>query len=100
MEKSGYQVEIQRSSRSAQHVRSCMDFSTTVVDLETEPTSEPIKAIGPRDYCDNCKIAKAMYLVKFPFGELFFCGHHFTKHEASLIEKAYEIFDDTDYIES
>jgi hypothetical protein len=76
-----------------------MDFSTTVVDLETEPTSKPIKAIGPRDYCDNCKIAKAMYLVKFPFGELFFCGHHFTKHEASLIEKAYEIFDDTDYIE-
>lgn len=62
------------------------------------PTLEPTKAIGPHDRCDSCS-AKAFYLVKFPFGELLFCRHHFVKNEEALLEKAYDIFDDSDYLD-
>ena len=61
-------------------------------------TIEPVKAIGPADRCDSCN-AKAFYMVRFETGDLFFCRHHFVKFEDALIEKAYEIFDDTDYLE-
>jgi hypothetical protein len=61
-------------------------------------TIEPVKAIGPADRCDSCN-AKAFYMVRFETGDLFFCRHHFVKFEDALMEKAYEIFDDTDYLE-
>jgi hypothetical protein len=61
-------------------------------------TIEPVKVIGPADRCDSCN-AKAFYMVRFETGDLFFCRHHFVKFEDALIEKAYEIFDDTDYLE-
>lgn len=61
-------------------------------------TIEPVKAIGPSDRCDSCN-AKAFYMVRFETGDLFFCRHHFVKFEDALMEKAYEIFDDTDYLE-
>jgi hypothetical protein len=38
-------------------------------------------------------------MVRFETGDLFFCRHHFVKFEDALMEKAYEIFDDTDYLE-
>jgi hypothetical protein len=61
-------------------------------------TLDPVKAIGPSDRCDSC-IQKAVYLVKFPFGELFFCRHHFIQHEEALLEKAYDIYDEQDFLE-
>jgi len=61
-------------------------------------TIESVKAIGPADRCDSCN-AKAFYMVRFETGDLFFCRHHFVKFEDALMEKAYEIFDDTDYLE-
>ena len=60
-------------------------------------TIEPTKAIGPSDRCDSCN-AKAFYMVTFEFGELFYCRHHFVKHEDALMEKAYEIYDDSDFL--
>lgn len=62
------------------------------------PTLEPIKAIAPQDRCDSCQ-AKAYYLVKFPYGDLFFCNHHFVKNEEALVDKATDIFDESDFIE-
>jgi len=62
------------------------------------PTLEPIKAIGSQDRCDSCQ-AKAYYLVKFPYGDLFFCNHHFVKNEEALVDKATDIFDESDFIE-
>jgi hypothetical protein len=61
-------------------------------------TIEPTKAIGPFDLCDSCS-AKAFYMVRFVFGELFFCRHHFVKNEDALMEKAYDIYDDSDFLE-
>jgi hypothetical protein len=64
----------------------------------TLSTEELVKAIGPQDRCDSCQ-AKAYYLVQFPYGDLFFCNHHFLKYEDALVEKATDIFDDSDFIE-
>ncbi len=39
--------------------------------------------------CDACHVAKATHLVSHLSGDeiqvLFFCNHHYTKHEAALI---------------
>jgi hypothetical protein len=45
------------------------------------------------DRCDRCN-AQAFVLVNFMEGELYFCGHHFSKHELMLREKGYEIIDE------
>lgn len=50
-----------------------------------------------QDRCDSCN-AQAFVMVKLLSGELFFCGHHFTQHELSLRESAYEIVDEREYI--
>lgn len=34
--------------------------------------------------CDACHAAKPVYLAKKGTYELYFCGHHFTKHEMAL----------------
>lgn len=68
------------------------------MDSSSTPTLDSYKAIGPHDRCDSCS-QRAVYLVKFPFGELFFCRHHFMQHEEALLEKAYDIYDDSDYID-
>lgn len=68
------------------------------MDSSSAITKEPIKAIGPSDRCDSCN-AKAFYMVRFEPGDLFFCRHHFVKFEDALMEKAYDIYDDLDYIE-
>jgi hypothetical protein len=60
-------------------------------------TLEPIKAIAPQDRCDSCN-AKAFYMVRFTSGDLLFCRHHFVKNEDAFLEKACDIFDDTDYL--
>lgn len=49
------------------------------------------------DRCDRCG-AQAFVIVKGLEGELFFCGHHFTKHEEALYNWAYEIEDERDFI--
>ena len=49
------------------------------------------------DRCDACN-AQAFVLVSFMNGELLFCGHHFRKYENSLIEQAYDILDEREFI--
>jgi hypothetical protein len=66
--------------------------------LTPTDTLKPTKAIGPQDRCDSCQ-AKAFYLVKFPYGDLFFCNHHFVKYEDAFVAKATDIFDESDFIE-
>jgi len=51
------------------------------------------------DRCDAPKCpAQAFVLVKFMSGELTFCGHHFSKYEASMIRDAYDVIDERDRI--
>lgn len=51
------------------------------------------------DRCDACQ-AQAFVIVKGVSGELYFCGHHYTKHFEALQAFAYEIFDERDRINS
>jgi len=56
-------------------------------------TDEKTDVLKVADRCDRCH-AQAFVLVNFMEGELFFCGHHFAKHELMLREKGYEIIDE------
>lgn len=64
-------------------------------------TMEKTQVLTPKDRCDHggCS-AQAFTLVKFLDGELFFCGHHFTKHEEALYNSAYDIIDEREFINS
>ena len=42
------------------------------------------KVITPLDYCDRC-VAKAYFLVSLTAGDLYFCGHHFSKYQNTLV---------------
>lgn len=50
-----------------------------------------------QDRCDSCN-AQAFVVVKGMSGELYFCGHHFTKHEDALYDWAYDIVDERELI--
>jgi len=45
------------------------------------------------DRCDRCS-AQAWVIAKGVNGELFFCGHHFDKFSAKVVEWAYDIVDE------
>lgn len=60
-------------------------------------TPETTKVISAHDRCDRC-IAKAVYMVVFNNGDLYFCAHHFREHEDSFMEVALDIFDETDEV--
>lgn len=49
------------------------------------------------DRCDSCA-AEAFVWVNGISGDLYFCGHHFAKHEAKIREYAFEIVDDREFI--
>lgn len=49
------------------------------------------------DRCDRCG-AEAFAWVNGISGDLYFCGHHFTKHESALKEYAFEVVDDRKFI--
>lgn len=49
------------------------------------------------DRCDNSDCnAQAYYLAIMEAGQLYFCRHHFHKHEDSLKEHAYYIIDQSE----
>lgn len=55
------------------------------------------KVLKVSDRCDRCQ-AQAFVKVSGTSGELYFCGHHFRKHEEALTKYAYEIIDERDSI--
>lgn len=57
----------------------------------------PKKIIQPQDRCDRC-IAKAVYMVVFNNGDLYFCRHHFQEHEDTFVNTALDIYDETDTV--
>ena len=53
------------------------------------------KVITPLDYCDRC-IAKAYFLVSLNAGDLYFCGHHFSNYQNTLVDLALNIYGHSD----
>jgi ribosomal protein L37E len=62
-------------------------------------TTEIIKdrKLNVSDRCDRCG-AQAFVIVKMVAGELYFCGHHFNKHNQALNKVSFEIIDERDII--
>ena len=58
----------------------------------TTMTAAPLTAA---DRCDRCNAQAYVRVVLNSGSELFFCAHHYTKHAASLSERALEIQDET-----
>ena len=70
--------------------------------MQEDTTEEATHGVLTKlDRCDvgGCP-AQAFVLVKFDTGDLYFCGHHYTKFEASLFENALDILDERDTINS
>jgi hypothetical protein len=69
--------------------------------MQEDKTEPQHGVLTKSDRCDakDCP-AQAFVLVKFNTGNLFFCGHHYSKFEPSLFEKALDILDERDTINS
>lgn len=65
-----------------------------MIDAEAPETT---KVIGPLERCDRC-IGKAVFMVVFNNGDLYFCSHHFREYEDSFIESALDIYDEHDEV--
>lgn len=66
------------------------------MDTMVEESSTP--SLSKNDRCDAKCPAQAFVLVKFISGELMFCGHHFSKYEASMIRDSYDVIDERELI--
>lgn len=88
-ERYGFHPATQRSTKSAQPVK-----NSTKNCRAMEP---PKTMIQPQDRCDRC-VAKALYMVVFNNGDLYFCGHHFQEHEDIFVNTALDIYDETDTV--
>lgn len=65
---------------------------------ETKNTQETkVRTTTTGDRCDRCN-AEAFVVANGINGSLYFCGHHFNKHEAKVREYAFEIIDDREFI--
>lgn len=64
--------------------------------LESE-LERSAKVIKETDRCDRC-IQKAVYMVVFNQGSLYFCNHHFRQYEDTFIAQALDIYDETDEV--
>jgi hypothetical protein len=63
------------------------------------PIKEKIKyEISTQDRCDRCS-AQAYVVARTRSGNLFFCGHHYKKHENALNSWAEEIIDEREKLE-
>lgn len=66
----------------------------TLVDEKVELEEFEIKV---SDRCDQCG-AQAFVYAKGMSGELYFCGHHYTKNEEKINSWAFTIMDQRDRI--
>lgn len=63
----------------------------------TNTVEQVDRQLKVEDRCDRCG-SQAFVIVKGIAGELFFCGHHYSKHEKSLVKYSYEIIDERQHI--
>ena len=59
-----------------------------------EEVEEKTDVISNTDRCDRC-MAQAYMWVNGIAGDLYFCRHHFVKHEEALRKYAFEIIDES-----
>lgn len=63
-------------------------------------TTMTTASLSATDRCDRCG-AQAFVRVVLPGGaDLFFCGHHWSRHEAALRDRSVEVIDETHRLEA
>lgn len=62
--------------------------------MMTTVEEEKTDVLQVTDRCDRCQ-SQALVWVNGVNGDLYFCRHHFLKHEESLRQYAFEIIDET-----
>jgi hypothetical protein len=62
--------------------------------MMTTVEQEKTDVIQVTDRCDRCQ-SQALVWVNGVSGDLYFCRHHFLKHEEGLRQYAFEIIDET-----
>lgn len=70
-------------------------MSTTMEDVKELKNTDTLNAT---DRCDRCS-GQAFFWVNGVSGDLFFCRHHFLKHEESIRAYAFEIIDESHKLE-
>lgn len=70
-----------------------------MTEIKDESTVEEVRVrtTTTADRCDSCG-AEAFVWINGVSGDLYFCGHHFVKHEEKILDYAFEIIDDRDFI--
>lgn len=76
---------------------STVKIETEVKKLETD--SEELEWMTPTERCDGCG-SQAYYRVSFNSGHLFFCRHHYLKHEEKFFDMAEDIVDESELLVS
>lgn len=62
--------------------------------MDTMIQEEQSDVINASDRCDRCG-SQAFYWINGVTGDLYFCRHHFLKHEEAIRSYAFEIIDET-----
>lgn len=44
---------------------------------------------------DCCKDSRALFEVKFSYGTLYFCNHHYNKHKDAILRDSVEVLDES-----
>lgn len=62
-------------------------MTATVTPQDVERTNRKFQAsqpIGPNDYCDRCRVARAVTRATVKGTALYLCGNHTRTHRAAL----------------
>lgn len=108
-EKFGFHIVTPTSTLYAQNVKKSMRVFIMEFEQEEELYTNPdatvkteaIKSLEwytPKELCDQCGVAQAFYRVEFSSGYLFFCRHHYTVKENTLIKIAVDIVDESELL--
>lgn len=66
---------------------------------EPELKTEELEWLTQKERCDQCN-AQSYYRVTFESGNLFFCHHHYKRHEAVIFETALDVVDESQLLQS
>lgn len=76
--------------------------TSSVVTVEAEKkvmSTEELEWLTKSERCDGCG-SQAYYLVSFKAGNLFFCRHHYLKHEEYFFDAAEDIVDESELLKT
>jgi hypothetical protein len=74
-----------------------MDSTAVEEKISTAEEEETLEWLTEREKCDACG-AQSYYAVAFKAGLLYFCRHHYLKHEDLFFDEAEDIVDESELL--